>query len=74
MSVTTFNAMISGLLQLGSAYESVVTKKSGQASKTDLLALVERESQVQLEHPKHHRVVSELGLDALSKLDELKHQ
>jgi hypothetical protein len=31
MSVTKFNAMISGLFQLGSAYEWVVTKKSGRA-------------------------------------------
>jgi len=74
MSVTKFNAMISGLFQLGSAYEWVVTKKSGRASETDLLALVERESHVQLERPKHHRGVSESGLDALSKLDEQKHQ
>jgi len=74
MSVTKFNAMISGLFQLGSAYEWVVTKKSGRASETDLLALVERESHVQFEHPKHHRGVSESGLDALSKLDEQKHQ
>jgi len=36
MSVTKFNAMISGLLQLGSAYEWVVTKKSGRSSEGDL--------------------------------------
>jgi len=76
MSVTKFNAMISGLFQLGSAYEWVVTKKSGRASETDLLALMEKESQLQLEHPKHkhHRGVSESGLDVLSKLTEQKRQ
>ncbi|PKA54242.1 putative xyloglucan glycosyltransferase 12 [Apostasia shenzhenica] len=47
MSVTKFNAMISGLFQLGSAYEWVVTKKSGRSSEGDLLSLVEKE-------PKHH--------------------
>uniref|UniRef100_A0A452ZJA9 Glycosyltransferase 2-like domain-containing protein n=1 Tax=Aegilops tauschii subsp. strangulata TaxID=200361 RepID=A0A452ZJA9_AEGTS len=42
MSVTKFNAMISGLFQLGSAYEWVVTKKSGRSSEGDLVALVEK--------------------------------
>ncbi|KAM3405309.1 hypothetical protein ACQJBY_008032 [Aegilops geniculata] len=42
MSVTKFNAMISGLFQLGSAYEWVVTKKSGRSSEGDLMALVEK--------------------------------
>ncbi|KAJ6839363.1 putative xyloglucan glycosyltransferase 9 [Iris pallida] len=42
MSVTKFNAMISGLFQLGSAYEWVVTKKSGRSSEGDLLSLVEK--------------------------------
>ncbi|XP_050365787.1 probable xyloglucan glycosyltransferase 12 [Argentina anserina] len=51
MSVTKFNAMISGLFQLGSAYEWVVTKKSGRSSEGDLVSLVEKE-------PKHHRGVS----------------
>ncbi|KAI7751069.1 hypothetical protein M8C21_031126 [Ambrosia artemisiifolia] len=41
MSVTKFNAMISGLFQLGSAYEWVVTKKSGRSSEGDLVSLVE---------------------------------
>ncbi|KAL6983051.1 putative xyloglucan glycosyltransferase 12 [Sarracenia purpurea var. burkii] len=48
MSVTKFNAMISGLFQLGSAYEWVVTKKSGRSSEGDLVSLVEKES-------KHHQ-------------------
>ncbi|KAI5079524.1 hypothetical protein GOP47_0005003 [Adiantum capillus-veneris] len=39
MSVTKFNAMISGLFQLGSAYEWVVTKKVGRASETDLAGI-----------------------------------
>ncbi|KAG6471077.1 probable xyloglucan glycosyltransferase 9 [Zingiber officinale] len=44
MSVTKFNAMISGLFQLGSAYEWVVTKKSGRSSEGDLYSLVAKES------------------------------
>ncbi|KAA8538261.1 hypothetical protein F0562_027916 [Nyssa sinensis] len=43
MSVTKFNAMISGLFQLGSAYEWVVTKKSGRSSEGDLVSLAEKE-------------------------------
>ncbi|KAL7154897.1 hypothetical protein ABFS83_03G034900 [Erythranthe nasuta] len=43
MSVTKFNAMVSGLFQLGSAYEWVVTKKSGRSSEGDLINLVEKE-------------------------------
>ncbi|CAN6202940.1 unnamed protein product [Urochloa humidicola] len=39
MSVTKFNAMVSGLFQLGSAYEWVVTKKSGRSSEFDLAVL-----------------------------------
>ncbi|CAH9078235.1 unnamed protein product [Cuscuta europaea] len=48
MSVTKFNAMVSGLFQLGSAYEWVVTKKLGRSSETDLASLVEEEK------PKQH--------------------
>nr|CAD1819535.1 unnamed protein product [Ananas comosus var. bracteatus] len=44
MSVTKFNAMISGLFQLGSAYEWVVTKKSGRSSEGDLISLVHKEA------------------------------
>ncbi|KAL5198307.1 hypothetical protein ABZP36_001819 [Zizania latifolia] len=43
MSVTKFNAMISGLFQLGSAYEWVVTKKSGRSSEGDLIALAPKD-------------------------------
>ncbi|KVH87622.1 probable xyloglucan glycosyltransferase 12 [Cynara cardunculus var. scolymus] len=45
MSVTKFNAMISGLFQLGSAYEWVVTKKSGRSSEGDLAVLIEKEEE-----------------------------
>ncbi|KAJ4747353.1 Cellulose synthase-like protein [Rhynchospora pubera] len=38
MSVTKFNAMISGLFQLPSAHEWVVTKKSGRSSEGDLVS------------------------------------
>lgn len=58
MSVTKFNAMISGLFQLGSAYEWVVTKKSGRSSEGDLVSLVEKK-------PKHHRVGSEPNLEEM---------
>ncbi|GLU01184.1 hypothetical protein SLE2022_185060 [Rubroshorea leprosula] len=47
MSVTKFNAMVSGLFQLGSSYEWVVTKKAGRSSESDLLAAAERESKNQ---------------------------
>ncbi|GJM98768.1 hypothetical protein PR202_ga15805 [Eleusine coracana subsp. coracana] len=36
MSVTKFNAMVSGLFKLGSSYEWIVTKKSGRSSELDL--------------------------------------
>ncbi|XP_072980075.1 xyloglucan glycosyltransferase 4-like [Typha angustifolia] len=39
MSVTKFNAMVSGLFQLGSSYEWVVTKKTGRSSDYDLLGI-----------------------------------
>ncbi|KAF3780100.1 putative xyloglucan glycosyltransferase 12 [Nymphaea thermarum] len=58
MSVTKFNAMISGLFQLGSAYEWVVTKKLGRSSEGDLVGLLEKE-------PKHKRGFSEPNLDSL---------
>uniref|UniRef100_A0A0E0C871 Glycosyltransferase 2-like domain-containing protein n=1 Tax=Oryza meridionalis TaxID=40149 RepID=A0A0E0C871_9ORYZ len=60
MSVTKFNAMISGLFQLGSAYEWVVTKKSGRSSEGDLVSLVEKQ-------PKQQRVGSAPNLDSLAK-------
>lgn len=69
MSVTKFNAMVSGLFQLGSAYEWVVTKKTGRSSESDLLALAERESK-SINEEKISRRHSESGLELLSKLKE----
>ncbi|GJN23173.1 hypothetical protein PR202_gb10799 [Eleusine coracana subsp. coracana] len=60
MSVTKFNAMISGLFQLGSAYEWVVTKKSGRSSEGDLISLAPKEL-------KHQKNVSAPNLDAVTK-------
>lgn len=72
MSVTKFHAMISGLFQLGSAYEWVVTKKVGRASETDLVALAEKEVQADQEQAKQlHRGMSESGLDGLNKINDL---
>lgn len=69
MSVTKFNAMISGLFQLGSAYEWVVTKKTGRSSESDLLALAERETKT-FHEEKIQRRLSESGLEMLGKLKE----
>ncbi|CBI35705.3 unnamed protein product, partial [Vitis vinifera] len=44
MSVTKFNAMISGLFRFGSSYEWIVTKKLGRSSEADLVAFAEKES------------------------------
>lgn len=71
MSVIKFNAMISGLFQLGSAYEWVVTKKTGRASESDLLSLAERESK-NFNDDKIQRRLSESGLEMLGKLSEQK--
>ncbi|KAK3029112.1 hypothetical protein RJ639_038817 [Escallonia herrerae] len=65
MSVTKFNAMISGLFQLGSAYEWVVTKKSGRSSEGDLISLVEKE-------PTHQRGVSVPDLEEMQ--EEIRQQ
>ncbi|KAG8384789.1 hypothetical protein BUALT_Bualt04G0155000 [Buddleja alternifolia] len=73
MSVTKFNAMVSGLFQLGSAYEWVVTKKTGRSSESDLLSLAERESKT-LNEEKIQRRLSESGLEMLGKLSEQKEQ
>ncbi|CAI0455450.1 unnamed protein product [Linum tenue] len=70
MSVTKFNAMVSGLFQLGSSYEWVVTKKTGRSSESDLLALAERESNE--EKTTMLRRHSESGLELLSKLKEVE--
>ncbi|RRT60616.1 hypothetical protein B296_00024894 [Ensete ventricosum] len=62
MSVTKFSAMISGLFQLGSAYEWVVTKKSGRSSEGDLFSLVKKE-------PKQQRVASVPDLETVAKVE-----
>ncbi|CAL9052546.1 probable xyloglucan glycosyltransferase 9 [Musa acuminata AAA Group] len=59
MSVTKFNAIISGLFQLGSAYEWVVTKKSGRSSEGDLISLAKKEL-------KQQRHVSLPNLEAIA--------
>lgn len=69
MSVTKFNAMVSGLFQLGSSYEWVVTKKAGRSSESDLIAAAERDSKP-LTHPQFHRGASESELAELNKLQE----
>lgn len=71
MSVTKFNAMVSGLFQLGSAYEWVVTKKTGRSSESDLLSLAERESKSSGED-KILRRHSESGLELLTKLKQVE--
>lgn len=69
MSVTKFNAMVSGLFKLGSSYEWVVTKKAGRASEADLLAAAERESK-ELSYPPLNRRASDSELLELNKLKE----
>lgn len=67
MSVTKFNAMVSGLFQLGSSYEWVVTKKAGRSSESDLIAAAERDSKP-FSHPQLHRGASESELSELNRL------
>ncbi|XP_073004415.1 probable xyloglucan glycosyltransferase 5 [Typha latifolia] len=69
MSVTKFNAMVSGLFQLGSSYEWIVTKKAGRSSESDLLAAEERDLKP-VNHPQILRGVSDSELVELSKLKE----
>ncbi|CAN6701505.1 unnamed protein product [Malus baccata var. baccata] len=69
MSVTKFNAMVSGLFKLGSSYEWVVTKKAGRSSEPDLLELEERETRAMI-HPQLYRGTSDSGLSELNKLKE----
>ncbi|EOA20090.1 hypothetical protein CARUB_v10000367mg [Capsella rubella] len=68
MSVTKFNAMVSGLFQLGSAYEWVVTKKSGRSSEGDLAGLVEKDGK----KTKHQRGVSAPETEAEKKAEKTK--
>ncbi|XP_022981953.1 probable xyloglucan glycosyltransferase 5 [Cucurbita maxima] len=69
MSVTKFNAMVSGLFQLGSSYEWIVTKKAGRSSESDLLATAERDSKV-MNQALIYRGASESELSELSHLKE----
>ncbi|XP_042488689.1 probable xyloglucan glycosyltransferase 5 [Macadamia integrifolia] len=69
MSVTKFNAMVSGLFQLGSSYEWIVTKKAGRSSELDLLAIAEIESKT-INQPQIHRGASKSELSELNKLKE----
>jgi xyloglucan glycosyltransferase 4 len=69
MSVTKFNAMVSGLFQLGSSYEWIVTKKAGRTSSaSDILALAEADARPAT--PKLIRGMSEGGLQEWGKLRE----
>ncbi|KAK4558797.1 hypothetical protein RGQ29_008172 [Quercus rubra] len=71
MSVTKFNAMISGLFQLGSSYEWVVTKKAGRSSESDLLAVAEKDSKT-MNQPQIYRGASESDLSELNQIKEQK--
>ncbi|KAL9239156.1 hypothetical protein vseg_013503 [Gypsophila vaccaria] len=66
MSVTKFNAMITGLFRFKGSYEWVVTKKSGRSSEADLLGLSEKESEV------IQRSSSDPGLEELNRLNTSK--
>ncbi|KAE9587012.1 hypothetical protein Lal_00004929 [Lupinus albus] len=72
MSVTKFNAMVSGLFQLGSSYEWVVTKKAGRSSESDLLDAEERETKSIIEQQKIHRGVSDSELLESNQIKEQK--
>ncbi|XVE78151.1 hypothetical protein DITRI_Ditri13aG0120900 [Diplodiscus trichospermus] len=71
MSVTKFNAMISGLFRFGSSYEWIVTKKLGRSSEADLVAY-EKESETLVEATSLLRSSSDSGLEELSKLEVTK--
>jgi len=72
MSVTKFNAMISGLFQLGSSYEWIVTKKAGRSSESDLVAAAEREVKSIMEQQKIHRGASDSVLVESNQCKEHK--
>nr|CAB3453439.1 unnamed protein product [Digitaria exilis] len=60
MSVTKFNAMLSGLFKLGSSYEWIVTKKSGRSSELDLFAATEKDKKGAM-LPQFQKQLSEKG-------------
>lgn len=66
MSVTKFNAMISGLFQLSSSHEWVVTKKTGRISEGDLLNMEKEAAKPTLALDK---TMSESNIDALKTQD-----
>ncbi|XP_021720140.1 probable xyloglucan glycosyltransferase 6 [Chenopodium quinoa] len=72
MSVTKFNAMITGLFRFQGSYEWVVTKKSGRSSEADLLGLSEKESEVLVNTSMLPRSASDSGLEELNKLNMSK--
>ncbi|KAM7271951.1 hypothetical protein ACFE04_031165 [Oxalis oulophora] len=73
MSVTKFNAMISGLFRFGSSYEWIVTKKLGRSSEADLVAFGEKESEPMLTRSTSmQRSSSESGIDELNKIEITK--
>ncbi|KAK8553633.1 hypothetical protein V6N13_062430 [Hibiscus sabdariffa] len=71
MSVTKFNAMVSGLFQLGSSYEWVVTKKAGRSSESDLLAAAGRDSKTTTNQYQILRGASESELAELNEQREV---
>ncbi|KAL5201724.1 hypothetical protein ABZP36_036078 [Zizania latifolia] len=70
MSVTKFNAMVSGLFKLGSSYEWIVTKKSGRSSESDLMTAAEKDTNG-LSLPQLHKHLSEAELIELNMKKEL---
>lgn len=68
MSVTKFTAMISGLFQLGSSYEWIVTKKLGRSSETDLVSF-ESDLEHSGENPGLPKASSESDVTELTKLE-----
>ncbi|KAK8954852.1 putative xyloglucan glycosyltransferase 2 [Platanthera zijinensis] len=69
MSLTKFSAMFSGLLQLGSSHEWVVTKKTGRPLQPDILATIKIESKSHTS-PDVRRRASETKIIEKSKLKE----
>ncbi|OAY75329.1 putative xyloglucan glycosyltransferase 6 [Ananas comosus] len=70
MSVTKFNAMVSGLFKFGSSYEWIVTKKLGRSSEADLLSFSGNDSAPQVESKGLlHKASSESGLADLNRLE-----
>ncbi|XP_043709833.1 probable xyloglucan glycosyltransferase 6 [Telopea speciosissima] len=72
MSVTKFNAMISGLFKFGSSYEWVVTKKLGRSSEGDLIAFSEKKTDSLVATNGLGGASSESGLTKLNKLEVMK--